>query len=1011
MSRRFRVAVISSLLVTLFLATPHIAAEDPPGTEAVFASWVRNLPWRTVGPSAMGGRIVRLAVVESNPSTYFVASASGGVFKTVNGGVTFEPIFDDQGALSIGDVCVAPSDPRVVWVGTGEHNARNSVSWGNGVTRSLDGGKTWKRVGLEKSFQIGRIAIHPRNPDVVYVAALGRLWGSNAERGLYRTSDGGSTWEQVLYMDERTGCVDVVLAPDDPETVIAAMYDRQRDEFDGNDPAVRWGPGSGIYRSQDGGRHWERLWRGLPTTDLGRIGLAWSPRDPGTVFAIVETEKIGTGDAKAVEPAFMGVQGEDVEGGARLLMVVPDGPAARAGLRAGDLVSGFGGQKIASYRDLVTRIVARQVGDRLEVNYRRGEEARTTELTLGRRPATGRGGAGARPFGTRLGGQQANVQGKQGDAGFQTGGLFKSVDRGDSWQRINSLNPRPFYYSQVRVDPTDDHYLYVLGVAFHSSEDGGKNFRSDFGRGVHLDHHALWIDPRDGRHMILGGDGGLYETHDRGRRWEFVNTLPIGQYYHVAVDSRRLYRLYGGLQDNGTWGGPSAVRGTRGPTADDWFAISGGDGFVCQVDPEDADLVYYEAQHGRMGRIDLRSGRRAFIRPPSRRGRSYRFNWRTPFILSSHNPRIFYCAGNHVFRSLKRGDDLRVVSPAITRTNRGSATALSESPHDPDLLYAGTDDGFLWVTRDGTHSWQNVTENLRGVPGYRWVSSIEASRHVEGRVYVALDGHRSDDDAPYILVSEDFGGTWRSLAAGLPDVSTRVLREDLENPDLLYLGTEFGIWCSGDRGVHWTPLGRRIPRVPVHEIAVHPTAGEIVAATHGRGLWILDVSPLRQVGEKALASRAHLFRPQPAVLWAARPSGTLFGHKRFVGENPPSGAVVHYSLQSAAATLSLEVHDATGKRVASLAVKSEPGLHRSIWNLRVTRQPQRRTARQGPARRRPRGIAAPGTYRLVLTVDEEKIESELVVEADPRYPESPTVLELEDERLEEILRQRMDLLE
>jgi photosystem II stability/assembly factor-like uncharacterized protein len=640
------------------------------------------------------------------------------------------------------------------------------------------------------------------------------------------------------------------------------------------------------------------------------------------------------------------------------------------------------------------------------------------------------------------------VQDQQGPNSHEYGGVYKSTDGGESWTRINSVNPRPMYFSQVRVDPTDEKYLYVLGVQLFRSADGGKTFRSDV-RGFHADQHALWIDPKDGRHMILGTDGGHYVTYDRMANWDHHNHAAIAQFYHVAVDSRPKYRAYGGLQDNGSWGGPSRVPGSTGPINEDWISIGGGDGFVCRVDPNDPDQIYWESQNGNFGRRNLRTGEAARIQPPRQEGRRYRFNWNSPFILAHQNSRIYYCAGNYVFRSLDRGNDLQVISPEITRTERGSATALSESPRNPNVLYVGTDDGLLWVTRDGGKEWKNITANVN-LPGPFWVATIEASRFAEGRAYVVFDGHRSDNDDPHVYVTEDFGQSWRSLRANLPLGSSRVLREDLENRDLLYLGTEFGAWVSLNRGESWVKLNNNLPTVAVHEFAQHPTAGEMVAATHGRSLWVLDVTPLRQTTAEVLKGKAHLYRPATAVRWRPEPrrGGT---NRRFVGENPRTGAQVYYALPSKADKVSLKIVDYTGKTVRELEARSEPGLHRVSWDLAQT--PERSADRAGTGGGRgtggrggsgrgtggraegatergtgeqPTATATPGQtrggpgsgqqggtggrfggtqggppapagmYRVVLVVDGQEYSQGLRVEADPTAPAGAVLVEEEE---------------
>ena len=922
----------------------------------------------------MGGRIVDLEVVESNPTTFFVATASGGLFKTANNGTTFQPLFENERTVSIGDVAISASDPNVIWVGTGEHNARNSVSWGDGVYKSVDGGKTWKNMGLRKSFQIGRIAIHPTNPDIVYVGALGRLWGPNKDRGVYQTTDAGKTWKKILFVDKKTSCVDLRMHPSDPNTLLAAMYERQRDEFDSNDPAKRWGPGSGLYRTRNGGADWTKLTNGLPKVQLGRIGIEYFARDPNTVYLIVESEKIGDGPAQA----YMGIMGSESPAGGRIRSIVKGGPAEKAG----DTVVAVDGDEVKSYNDLILQIRSHRPGDTVKLDVKRGEENKQIKLTFAKRS-----GGSSRPFSSYLGGQRANAIKQQAEKGNDTGGIYKSTDGGDHWKRINSLNPRPFYYSQLIVDPTDDQHMYVMGINFHESHDGGATFKTG-GRRVHSDHHALWVNPRDGRQLILGCDGGLYMSYDRGVTWDFHNVMDIGQFYDVGVDNRNPYWVYGGLQDNGSWGGPSRKRGGYGPLNEDWLKIGGGDGFLCRVDPSDPSIVYYESQGGNMSRLNMKTGARARIKPSTPKGMKYRFNWKTPFALSHHNPKIIYSAGNYVFRSLNSGRGQRRISPEISRTDRGSATALSESPRDSNVLYVGTDDGNLWITRNGGTSWTNITKNV-GLPKHFHVSSIEASRYVTGRAYVAFDGHRSNHDKPHIYVTEDYGKTWKSLNQGLPTGSTRVLREDISNRNLLFLGTEFGIWTSVDRGEAWKRINNNLPTVAIHEIAVHPTANEIVAATHGRSLWILDIAPLRQLSTDLLASKAALFRTSQAVLWAGALTSTRSGHRYFSGNNGRFGAPMRYFLGGGAKSVTLEILNIKGNRVRRLKPETKPGLHHVQWDLRA--DPPRR---YGNSRSRVGPAVRPGVYLAKLTVDGKAFQESIHVKSDPDFPAAMLLEEL-----------------
>lgn len=642
-----------------------------------------------------------------------------------------------------------------------------------------------------------------------------------------------------------------------------------------------------------------------------------------------------------------------------------------------------------------------------------------------------------------------NVQDDQGTNSVEYGGIYKSTDGGETWKRINSLNPRPMYFSQVRVDPSDDRFLYALGVQLWRSTNGGKTFRADGGRGIHADQHALWINPRDGRHMLIGTDGGWYATYDRAANWDHLNTMALGQFYHIAIAPKQPYYVAGGLQDNGSWMGPTIGLSGTGPINEDWLSVGGGDGFVCRVDPNDPDVVYWETQDGGISRRNIRTGERASLRPPRPDGAPpYRFNWNTPFILSHQNARIFYCAGNYVFRSLDRGNNLQIISPEITLTKRGSASALAESPKNPNVLYAGTDDGALWMTRDGGKSWTNITKNV-GLPKPHWVSSIEPSRFVEGRAYVAFDGHRADVDDPLVYVTEDFGKTWKSIGANLPWGSTRVLREDISNPNLLVVGTEFGAWFSLDRGKYWNRLGTNLPTVAVHEFAFHPNNGEVVAATHGRSVWVLDISALRQVKAEHLTSKPALYKPESVVRWRSEPIRGRT-NRRFIGQNPAPGAQIYYSLPQKAEKVALKIVDISGATVREFQPKNDAGFYRLAWDLRATARqtnttntstrsqrstgstnevtrsggPRGSSQRSGGAGSRAGGSSTgegeragsevassgsqrggrsggaggrgggssvmPGTYRIVLSVDGEEFAQTIRVEPDPLIPDVAT---------------------
>ncbi len=1083
-------------------------AAAPASTQALPQEWTKSLTWRCVGPASMGGRITAIAVVESDPGTFWLATSSAGLLKTTNNGTTFEHQLDREATCGVGDVAVAPSNKDIVWVGTGENNPRNSVSYGDGVYKSTDGGQKWTNMGLKKSFQIGRIVIHPTNPDVVYVGALGRLYGPNEERGLYKTTDGGKSWKKILHVDDDTGVIEVRMHPTKPDEMLVATWERRRDAFDSHsgalanafnpdakldvpladgydayDPVRKWGKGSALYKTTDGGKTWKKITKGLPSGMLGRIGLDYYKKDPNIVYAVVDCDKIGMapntgylgvglaadpkgvrvsavaddspagkagmkvgdvitsvggkavkdgdaltealagtkpGDKVAAEvlragkaeklevvlgsrpaddgtgPRRLDFKGDDTKEGVRVLGLFPNGPAARAGLKMNDVITAADGKAVKTVKEFTDLVRSKGADAKIKLAWLRGKDKMEGVYSLVRRVTT-------RPFADRLAGQRENLQARQGPAGHEYGGIYRSADGGESWVRVNSLNPRPFYFSQIRVDPSDDKRVYVLGIRLHVSEDGGKSFVQNGQRVVHDDGHALWIDPKDGRHMIIGTDGGTYVTWDRCRTWDYLNTKAIGQFYHVCVDNKKPYNIYGGMQDNGSWGGPSRGMDGRGPVNSDWKFINPGDGFVCRVAPDDDDIVYSESQDGNIALRNLRTGESRGVRPQPREGDGVlRFNWNTPFIVSSHDARTFYSAGNKVFRSLTRGTNARAISPELCKSSQASATALAESPRKADILWAGTDDGQLWVTRDGGVKWDNVAARV-GLPKPYYVATIEPSRFADGRCYVCFDAHRSDDDAPYLFVTEDFGQTWKPLRGNLPAGSSRCLREDIANADVLYLGTEFAAWASIDRGASWTRINNNLPTVAVHELAQHPTAGEIVAATHGRSIWILDVTPIRSMKADVAKQPAALFAPATAVRWRQEPPRrTIYGtgNREFFGENPAPGAHVYYALTKKAGKVSLTVQDVAGKTLATLAVSNTPGMHRAVWNLQGNT-----AAGLGPFDpRRLLGAVAPvpaGSYRVVLNADGVETVQALKVENDPTRGASSALVEQEAEKEDE----------
>jgi len=817
------------LLSAIILASTQIA-HGQNGKLSREETALKNLRWRSIGPANMGGRIDDFAVVEGHTSVFYVGAATGGVWKTTNSGTTFEPLFDDQGSPSIGDICIAPSDPNIVWVGTGEPNNRQSSSWGDGVYRSLDGGKTWQNMGLKDSKHIGRIVIDPRDPNIVYVAALGHLWGPNRERGVYKTTDAGKTWTQSLFVNDDTGVIDIAMDAQSPGTLYAAAYQRRRTPWGFNGGGL----GSGIYKTIDGGASWSRLTKDLPEGNIGRIGLDIYRGNPNIVYAIIENAK---------------------------------------------------------------------------------------------------------------------------------GGVFRSEDRGATWKKMSDVDSRPMYYSQIRIDPNNDQRIWQCAANMYTSEDGGKTWVQNVVTRIHGDYHGLWIDPSNSNHMLAGSDGGIHQSYDRGRSWDYLNTIPLGQFYEVSLDNQKPYMVYGGLQDNGSWAGPSGTLTVEGITNDDWFRTGGGDGFYSVVDPTDPGTIYVESQDGNVARLELKTGERRNIRPEPPAGeKPYRFDWNSPILISPFNNHTIYFGGNRVFKSTDSGDSwtrsedlsrdqdreklpMMGVLPDKNMLSRhdgvqsfGQVVTLAESPLKEGLLYAGTDDGYLQVSRDGGRTWKNITDKVRGVPKSTYVSRVVPSRFAEGTVYVTFDGHRADDYDTYVFVSTDYGETWKSLKSDLPAGFTcRVIREHPRNQNLLFLGTEFGAFASLDRGARWTRLKGNLPTVRVDDIQIQPRDNDLVLATHGRSIWVLDnITALERMSDAVMSSDVAVFDPPAAVESRLYNRKGNTGHKWFAAPNPPDGAIIDYYLRTKPeGSVRVTITDSSGKLVRELTGSKEAGVNRVVWDLRL----------------------------------------------------------------------------
>ncbi|MDE2982341.1 MAG: hypothetical protein OXU74_14210 [Gemmatimonadota bacterium] len=882
-------SLVTLLLASVLAAALPLSAQD--GSTDAMAQATAALQFRTIGPTIMGGRVADLAVVEDDPRIFYVAVATGGVWKTENAGITFEHVFRDEATASVGDVTLAPSNPNVVWVGTGEPNNRQSSPWGNGVYRSTDAGRTWTHVGLENTHTIARIQVHPRDPDVAYVAAVGHLWGPNPERGVYRTTDGGETWEHVLSVDDDTGATELVMDPADPRTLFAATYQRRRRAWGFNGG----GPGSGIYRTTDGGDTWTELTEGLPEGDKGRIGLDIYRRDGNVVFALVEA------DARAPGQGFGGGAGSDAKNG-----------------------------------------------------------------------------------------------------------VYRSNDRGETWEHLSTTNNRPMYYSQIRVDPNDPERIYLGGSSLFRSSDGGRNFTPDAAAEVHLDHHALWIDPADSDHLILAGDGGVSISWDRADNWYQLRNLPIGQFYEIGVDMRDPYHVCGGLQDNGSWCAPSDTWSNQGIRTRDWYNVGSGDGFFTVMHPTNPDLMFAESQGGNLTRVDLATGERARIRPLPRpteeeADRSLRWNWDTPMLLSAHDDQVVYAGANVLFRSTDLGQSWEEISGDLTyaidrdtlmlmgvaggepqmsrndgQSNYGNLTAIAESPLDFAVLYTGSDDGRVHVTRDAGATWTDITGNVPGLPPYTYVTRLVASRGAQGEVFAAFDGHRSDDFAPYVYASTDFGETWERITDGLPATSLNALAQHPHAHNLLFAGSEVGVHFSIDRGATWHDLRNGLPTVPVDDIVVHPRENDLVIGTHGLGIWIMDdIGPLQHLSAEVMASAAHLYPVRRATSYNLyTPQGWTPGI--YAAPNPPAGARIRYHLGADGDSVTVTIRDGDGASVHELKGSGDAGLNEVIWDLRLAAEGADGEAMDPGPR------VLPGSYTVALTAGDATLETPAEVRLDPR---------------------------
>ncbi|MEO0481008.1 MAG: hypothetical protein AAF196_16175 [Planctomycetota bacterium] len=875
------------LLTALTLSTA-LAAQDE------VADALRAQRFRALGPANFSGRVVDVEAVPGKSTHFYVVTATGGLWKTVNNGTSFESIFDQSTVFALGDLAIAPSNPEVLYLGTGEANNQRSSYHGNGVWKSTDGGETWSHVGLEKTEHIGRIVVHPNDPNTAYVAALGALYSPNRDRGLYKTTDGGENWEMSKWINEDTGFVDVALSPTAPDTILAASYDRRRRAWDFRES----GPGSGVWRSADGGESWDRC-GDIPDGEIGRIGVAMS-LSSGACYAIVENRN----------PVGEAIQIEDI------------------------------GEERAPQASVDPEL------------YPFGEQEESEAP-----------GAAAAP--QRTGGQ-----------------MYRSDDRGESWQLVSEtkVGGTPhYYYGQVRIDPNNDDHVWALGVRVYESTDGGRTFETGFGRGLHVDHHALWIDPADSQRALLGNDGGLALTYDGGQHWEVFDSLNLGQFYAIGVDERYPYNVYGGTQDNGSWAVPSEPLTSQPISNRHSVKVGGGDGFYVVVDPENPNLIYAESQFGGMRRLDLATGRSISARPGSRRGQArLRFNWMTPMVLDPNDQRTMYAGSQFVHRSRDRGETWERISPDLSSNDPDrlegdvphcTVTTIAASSQRSGLLFAGTDDGRVWRTSDDGEHWTELTDRIEGVPERLWISRIETSPHDADRVYVSITGYREDLREPYLFLSTDGGETFDSIVNDLAhqteneNRAINVVREHPRNPNCVLVGTESGVFCSIDEGSSWHAFGSNLPTVPVHDLLVHPREPDVVIGTHGRGLFAATAPILESIGGEATFAPLTAFPVVSTYAKEREYSSIRYpGARGFRADSKPTLPSFDYWVgQDSDGKVRVEVHDISGRRFFRGEGDATAGFHRVRWTTG--------RGRRGNGNRRP----PVGRYRATFRLGDQEL--------------------------------------
>ena len=875
--------LLTLILTLLIPETSDLKAQ----TNTSMSKMLENYSWRAIGPANMGGRVTDIDGVPGDPSTFYVSGADGGIFKTTNGGVSFNPIFENQRAYSIGSLTIAPSDNNILWVGTGEGDPRNSVGYGWGVYKSIDGGMSWKHLGLKNTERIKRIVVDPKNPNIACVCALGKEWGPNKERGVFKTIDGGKTWKKILYIDENTGCADIAMEDNNSRIMYAGMWTFRRKPWRFDDGGKK----TALYRTMDGGETWKKIMNGLPDKDMARPGVHIAQSEPNIIYLMTEFEGGGT--------------------------------------------------------------------------------------------------------------------------------AFKSEDRGESWEMVNddpNINFRPFYYSDVRVDPNQPNVLFSISGRLSRSKDSGNTWEQ-IAKTVHGDHQALWIDPTNSKYILNGSDGGFQRSFDGGDSWEIINNIELSQFYQMEIDNKKPYNIYGGLQDNGTWVGPSNSLYGAGILKRHWKGLAYGDGYFAVPIPGEEHFVYTNLQGGVPFLVDSRYGNVQTIHPyPKIVGSAgdaiekhkYRFNWDSPIMISPHDPETVYVGGNVVFKSNNRGKSWEVISPDLTTNDKSKQRSsggtiyqdntaaefhctilyLAESPIQKGVIWAGTDDGNIQVTLDGGKNWSNLKNRIKGLPEYSWISKIHASEHNAGTAIIVIDQHRMNDFRPYIFMTEDFGKSWRKITSNLPsDDYVKVVRQDPHNPNLLFAGMEHGIFASWNMGKSWEKINNNLPNVSVRDLRIQARDRDLVVATHGRGVFILDdIHPIEEL-KNSIGKPIHLFPIREGTLWNMYWRIENLGDRTYAAKNPEYGTYINFSLQKdAKSPVNIDILDKKGSLVTSLEMKdAKKGVNRVIWDLgydaAVTLENK---IEEGFSSNEIRPKVVPGEYTARINYEGLKLEEKITVVGDNR---------------------------